>query len=242
MDLKFRKSLVANVSELQIRTTSVPIGIVVGMRAEARLLPAGVAVACSGGRPRRAADLARTLVEEGAAGLVSFGIAGGLAPELEPGTLVVGTAVDLGGPVLAADAAWCGRLAALLPAARCGRVYGAEAAAMTPAAKQALYRQSAALAVDLESAAVAEVCAAAGKPFAILRAVADPAGRAIPSLALAGLAADGGTRPWAVAGGLLLRPRQLPALLRLAGDSRLALGALRAAVRGLGPSLGFQAG
>ena len=96
----------------------------------------------------------------------------------------------------------------------------------TPAAKALLFASFGALAVDMESGAVAEACVRAGKPFAVLRAIADPAGRGIPALAMRGLGPEGETRPLAVAAGLLRRPGDLPALIRLGRDSQAALAAL----------------
>jgi len=68
--------------------------IVTGIAAEARLARRLTdRVACSGGDPDRAAEQAAALVAQGAELLVSFGIAGGLAPELVPGTLVLATEI-----------------------------------------------------------------------------------------------------------------------------------------------------
>jgi hopanoid-associated phosphorylase len=215
------------------------IGIVVGMQSEAALLPSGAMIACSGGRPAKAEECAQYLLKAGAEGLISFGVAGGLDPALAPGDLVIGTSVDLGGASLKADEAWAKRLAGVLPKARAGIVCGAQDAALTAAAKASLQAESGGLTIDLESAAVAEACAAAGKPFAVLRAVADPADRAIPEFALKGLTEDGRTHALPVILGLLGRPWQLPALLGLARDNRAALHSLGAAARLLDASLGF---
>ncbi len=215
------------------------IAVVVGMHSEARLL-SGSRVVCSGGIPARARELADQLLADGAEGLVSFGIAGGLAPGLSTGRLVVGSAVALGAELIPADPDWCRRLAQALPQAMSGVVAGAGEVAATPQAKQSLHRRAGALAVDLESGPVAEACRQAGKRFAVLRAVADPPGRAIPALAMAGLGPDGRTRPWAVAAGLLRRPQELPALIRLGSETNVALRALSAAAECLGPALGFN--
>ena len=215
------------------------IGILVGMQSEAALLSPGSMVACSGGRPAKAEELAGYLLKAGAEGLVSFGVAGGLDPGLAPGALVIGTEVDLGGASLKADEAWAKRLHNALPKSRLGVVCGAQDAVLTAAAKSTLHAESGGLVIDLESAAVAEACAAAGKPFAVIRAVADPAERAIPEFALKGLDEAGRTRALPVILGLLGRPFALPALLGLARDNRAALKSLGAATRLLDASLGF---
>jgi hopanoid-associated phosphorylase len=216
------------------------IAIVVGMLSEADLVPAGLAVACSGGRPAKARALADRLLAEGTAGLVSFGIAGGLSPALHPGDLVIASGVATAGQVIAADADWCRRLAQALPDAYTGLVQGESDIAATPRRKADLFAATGALAVDLESAAVAGACQRAGRPFAVIRAIADPAGRSLPSLALDALDEDGRALPMKVAAGLLRRPWELPGLIGVAGDSRAAFSALRAAVGRLGPPFGFQ--
>jgi len=215
------------------------IGIVVGMKSEAALLAPGAMIACTGGRPAKAEQLARYLLDAGAEALVSFGVAGGIDPGLAPGDLVIGAEVDLGGASLKADPEWAKRLHNALPKSRVGIVCGGQDAVLTRAAKAALHAESGGLTIDLESGAVAEACAAAGKPFAVIRAVADPAERAIPEFALKGLAEDGRTRALPVILGLLGRPHQLPALLGLARDNRAALASLGAAARLLGAPLGF---
>lgn len=215
------------------------IGVVVGMHAEAALLTPGSMVACSGGRPGKALELADYLLKAGAEALVSFGVAGGIDPALAPGDLVIGTAVDLGGASLKADEAWTRRLSNALPKARAGIVCGAQEAALTASAKASLRAESGGLVIDLESAAVAEACAAKNIPFAVIRAVADPADRAIPAFALKGLAEDGRTQALPVILGLLGRPWELPALLGLARDNRAALKSLGAAARLLDATLGF---
>ncbi len=99
-----------------------------------------------------------------------------------------------------------------------GLIVGADAIAATPDRKRQLFTQTGALAVDLESAAVAEACAAAGKPFAVIRAVADPVHRRLPDLTLDALDEEGRSLPMKVAAGLLRRPFDLPGLIRVGLD------------------------
>ncbi len=223
--------------------------VVLGMATEAACLAGlGLPIACSGARPWLARERAERLVAEGATGLVSFGIAGALRPGLEPGTLLLPQAVvgpapqsDAEAPVFPVDAAWHARVAAMagacgLPVASIGRVAGSDLAVTTVAAKAALARATGAAAVDMESHVAAAVARKHGLPLLVLRAIADPAGRAIPPPALVGLGPDGETRPLAVALRLLAAPWTLAALLRLAADSRAGLAALGQAVLRLGPT------
>ncbi|KAA0679198.1 phosphorylase [Roseomonas genomospecies 6] len=204
--------------------------ILTGMALEARLARrTGRPVACATGHAA-AAEAARRLLEGGAGGIVSFGVAGGLAPDLKPGSLIVATAViDEEGTVYGACRRWHRHLRHALPQARPAVVAGALVPAASRDDKARLRACTGAVAVDLESLAVARVCRAWGRPFAVLRAVADPEWRALPAAALAGLDGDGRMSPGAVLARLAADPRQVVALGRLAWDLGCALAALRKA-------------
>ncbi|MFC5356242.1 hypothetical protein [Azospirillum himalayense] len=204
--------------------------ILTGMALEARLARrSGLPVACAAG-DAAARVAAHRLLEGGACGIVSFGIAGGLAPDLRPGSLVLaGAVVDEDGTVHEACRPWHDRLRHALPQAHPGVVVGVRMPAATFGDKARLRALTGAAAVDLESLAVARACQAWGRPFAVLRAVADPAWRALPSAALAGLDGAGRVAPGAVLARLAADPRQLAALGRLAWDLGRALAALRKA-------------
>lgn len=212
---------------------------VVGLRREARLLPAGIRSLCTGGDPRRAAAMLREGAWPGARGVLSFGIAGGLDPTLAPGDLVVATAVRAAqGAAYEADAAWAVALLRTCPGARSGVLAGADAVVADADAKRRLRDATGAVAVDLESEAAAAFAAERGLPFAALRAVADTAAEAVPPAALAGLTAEGRANPSGVLRALLRRPGDLPALLTLARRSRTALRALARAVASVGGEWG----
>jgi len=208
-------------------------GVVTGTRLEARCLPQGTRVACSGADAGRARRAAESLVEAGATGLVSFGLAAGLARTLRPGDLLLADTVVLpDGRRLATDPAWRARLAEHLQsggvAYRSGAVAGTDRVLSTASAKRALFERSAALAADMESHAVAEVAAEAGTPFVVVRTISDGATQALPGLATNFLAADGRVQPTLMVG-ILARPFELATLLRLALSTRRALGTLRRA-------------
>ena len=67
--------------------------VVVGMAFEARIAAGlGVPVICGGDGHNLVTSLARAMAA-GCGGLISFGVAGGLAPDLKPGTCVIGSAI-----------------------------------------------------------------------------------------------------------------------------------------------------
>jgi adenosylhomocysteine nucleosidase len=222
---------------------SATVAALAGFRGEARCLRGpGVAIACSGGSAERARSEAQRLLGQGAAALVSFGLAGGLAPGLRAGELLLPEMVrSAGGASWPVDPVWRervhARLAALEPKA--GAVVGSERVVATASDKRDLLEASGAEAVDMESHAVAAVATEAGIPFLVLRALADPADQVVPQVAREALRPDGRIRIRATLGGLLRQPGDLMALLRLARQSGLALAALERGVRRAGPRLGF---
>ncbi len=224
-------------------------GFVTGLAVEARVLRRNLApsdpendllVACAGADSGRAERAAQALLEAGAGALVSYGIAGGLDPALRAGGVVLAEAVCLpGGEALPTDTAWRQRLLGLAsghPLAG-GTLAGSDRALASLAEKRRLFDSSGAVAVDMESHAVAEVARAAGVPFLVLRAVADSADRPLPRAVRGSIAASGQARPAVVLARLAARPWELPALLDLRRDSALALKALAGLTRVLAPAL-----
>ena len=205
------------------------VGVLVGLAAEARLAaPLGCRVAVGGGTAGGAEDAVRRLLAEGVTGLVSFGLAGGLDPALPAGTLLVPRTLLLDGHgAMQADAALC----AWLGGATQGSILAGTAVVAGVEAKRALHVRTGAVAVDLESGAVARAAARHGIGFAVLRAVCDPAERDLPPAALAALDRTGAIGGLRVLGSVLRAPAQVPALLRLARDADAARRALRERVR-----------
>ena len=185
-------------------------------------LPGGAEVLAvrSGQGGARARAAAAWLVERGATILAVMGVAGGLHPALRPGDLV-----------LAGENRWeslpLRREANAWLQVQCGNLADVGQPVLTPAGKAALFRESGALAVDLESAAVGRLAREAGLPFFALRAVCDPAGREVPAELWACLTEAGRVRPAVLIRAVLNRPRLIRDLLRLRRDFAAALGALR---------------
>jgi adenosylhomocysteine nucleosidase len=174
----------------------------------------------------------------GAAGIISFGIAGGLAPDLAAGDWVVGTGVRTNDSWFPADQAWARRLLAALPAAIHADIAGVDAPVADTAAKQDLHRCSGAAAVDMESHLAARIAAAYRIPFAACRVVVDPADVTLPPAALVGLRQDGTADLPAILRSLRAQPRQLPALVRTTRDAGIACSALRRGRQAMGTALG----
>lgn len=205
---------------------------VVGFAAEARIArrsgwPVGIGGATSAG----AAAVARDLARAGATGLISFGLAGGLDPGPRAGTLVVANAV-----VAADQTVWPTdpALSARFGGQTGHLCLGLDRAVAPAAEKRRLFQETGAALVDMESAAVAAVAAEQGLPFAVVRAICDPADQDLPPAALVSLDPRGHIAVWALTRSLIRQPGQIGALLVLARQAGAARRALAACVAGLG--------
>jgi hopanoid-associated phosphorylase len=213
--------------------------VVVGMAFEARIAAGlGVPVICGGDGRHLETALARAMAA-GCGGLVSFGVAGGLAPHLKPGSCVIGSAVLDDGARRPTDARWAQRLMRTLPGTVHGPILGVREPIAHAGDKAALHRETGALTVDMESHVVARAAAQHGVPCAAIRVVVDPVGRTIPRSALAGTRPDGTIDPLAVMRSLLRHPRDFLNLFRMSLDARAARATLVQGSALLGPGLGL---
>jgi adenosylhomocysteine nucleosidase len=223
------------------------LGVVAALEAEARTL--GVAVrrhdglaslgggallAVSGMGAAKAAPAARRLVDAGASALMSFGLAGGLDPTLEPGTVVLpGEVISRNGARFPTSAEWCRQLglavAEMTPVAS-GTLLSSLQPIDTAEAKAAAFRETGAVAVDMESVSVAEVAAAHNLPFMAVRVIVDGAADVLPQAVLA--ASRGGhLSVLRLVCGLAAAPRDIVGVIRLARRYRTATRSLSAVVR-----------
>lgn len=217
------------------------VGIITGMIVEAAHVHAAAEslpqaarplVAAVGGSPCRARRAALDFADRGVDALISFGVAGGLEPGLRPGDIVFAdTVCRPDGLVISLASGWREAAVHEIGAAvrvRSGSIVCCDAAITTVRAKAALHDRTGALAVDMESHGVAAAAAERGLPVLAVRAVADPAERAVPGSALAGLGPDGRRRPIAVLCALVRNPSEIAGLMRIARDSGKALESLKA--------------
>ena len=213
-----------------------------GLAAEARIAgpSEGVKAIAAGGDASRLASLIEGLVADGARGIISFGIAGGLRADLKSGTCVVGTSVICDGRILfGRSLPGQSALPFACPTQNSARSPDVRTVVADPAAKKFLFDETGAIAADMESHVVARIANDRQMPFAVLRVIADPAHLRLPSAAIRGLKPDGTPDIIAVLKSLGSEPRQLPDLIRVAIAARRAMVDLFRCHRLLGPGLGF---
>jgi nucleoside phosphorylase len=143
-------------------------------------------IAVSGIGPHNAMRAAERLLACGVARMANWGVAGALDATLAAGDVLIADRIRYTSedPGFVTDADANDRLAAALSAAlrvRRGALWSASQPVATPSEKHALAKRSGAIAVDMEAAPVAAVALRAKLPFIAVKAICDPARRAVPA-------------------------------------------------------------
>lgn len=196
---------------------------------ELALLGGGSLLAVSGIGSAAAEAAARALVEAGVSALVTFGMAGGLDPALKPGSVVLPRElISPAGRRYAACQSWRERVAASISpqAVTEGSLLTSAYAIDTPAEKAAAFHRTGAAAVDMESAAVAEVAAQHNLPFIAARVIVDTAADRLPRAVVAASRA-GRVQFGRLLAGMVMAPGEIAGLVRLAHRYRIAMRSLR---------------
>ena len=203
----------------------------------------------SGVGPGRAYRAAGRLIALGVERILSMGVSGGLEPALRAGTLVVGTVVREHVPGQVPETVWQGSpeeaesIVRLLEKARLsatpGRLVTVPAPALTLDAKRFLRTDHDALAVDMESSAVARAAAEAGLPYLAVRAICDDAEREVPAEVVRAVSESGQTGLGKVLAMILKKPSLLPRLMAMGREYNKALKSLGKAFDALA-SVGFS--
>ena len=202
------------------------------LRPDVRLVKTGVG-------PQRAGEAARRALAQGASLVVTTGCCGGLVPGASQGMMVVPSKLlrlERGQvqPAPDPDPHW-GELARQV-ADRLGHHCSArplitvEQALSMPADKQRCHQLSDAVAVDMETAAIAREAERAGVPHLVLRVVLDAVDEVLPETTVSD--AQGRVRPLRVARAML-RPRSFVSLAAMALRLRSIAEALAALVEQL---------
>jgi adenosylhomocysteine nucleosidase len=148
--------------------------------------------------------------------VISAGVCGALSPDLRAGDLVLPESVI--GPAaerLNVTPTPYGRATGLASGARRGTLTTSRDVVATPEAKAALYSQTGAVAVDMESALILAHAARAGCPTLVVRAVSDVASESLPPELIGLVTEDGKLRTSRALALAVTRPRVLPRAMAL---------------------------
>lgn len=156
--------------------------------------------------------------------VIVAGLAGGLDPMLRVGDIVLDTKNPQGLPSLgfAPENPW-----------RVGLIHTSTCAVCSAAEKSAMFKETGALAVDMEQSRVADALLGSEVRLIGLRAISDPAHMAVDPAVLRFIDDTGRVRPLSVISTLATRPGLIPHLRELNSNSKLALRRLGDAVKSL---------
>jgi len=149
--------------------------------------------------------------------LISAGFSGALCHELSVGDLVLGTEF-----IAESGQRWPATqpCPAAIPC-RCGALLTVNRFVTRTEEKRALAQRHGALAADMESACIAELCQQYGVPFCCLRVISDDA-RTPLSHHLDNIVVNGQVSTWALLKAVARSPRVMRDLWRLGKNTRLA--------------------
>jgi adenosylhomocysteine nucleosidase len=185
-----------------------------------------ILVACAGMGPANASVAAELLIAKGASQLISWGCAAALEPSLRAGDLTLADRLlDTANEEITVNTEWLGHTKALLAGAftdrgkqvalHIGLLTESTAVVTSTKAKQQLHSFTNALALDMESNAIAKVAQLHGLPFLAIRAIADPAGIGLPEAVVYATNSEGEVAIGKLLRYLALHPAQLPGLIKL---------------------------
>ncbi len=217
-------------------------GVVTGLATEAGCFPTHI-TRLHGVGLAAARTNSQILVRQQHDLLISAGLAGGLDPDLTCGCLIIGTSI-LSGEKDDHARIECDPEIAQTLISRMTQIPGEEIAIRQgvilstpgiitrPEDKSRLYRQTGAVAVDMESYAVGTIAREAGKPVAVLRVITDTADQIVPPSAQAALSSSSSTGHSGIQivpllETLIRQPGEITDLIRLAKQTRKALKTLR---------------
>jgi len=196
----------------------------------------GELLAICGIGAQAAARGAEDLVQAGATGLASFGLAGALDPGLRAGRLLLPAKIlSDQGARLGTSEDWRERLrTAADPLDPCDGVALLTCSRLleTVAQKTAAWRSTGAAAVDMESHAVGRVAARHSIPFVAVRVIIDTASDALPR-SMGAASRAGRLEPALLLRELARHPEDIADLVRLAARYRVARRTLLAAAAAL---------
>ncbi|MFZ2727494.1 MAG: phosphorylase [Methylococcaceae bacterium] len=173
----------------------------------------------SGAGDNNARSAANLLLSSGATQLISWGCAAALNPKLKSGDLVLATAIiSLDNPSIRINNAWHNSVNHLLAdklTVHHGELLSSKVLINTCSEKQHLFENTKAIALDMESYAIAEVARNNNIPFLAIRVIADTATMALPKAVSYSLNSDGEVQLLKLLSYLLRHPNEISKLIKL---------------------------
>ena len=216
-----------------------PVIVATGFTREVRTIEGpGVVAIAGGGVAERLEAALHQAASNGASGIISYGLTGGLADGLKIGDWVVGNRIA-GAIDHDCHPGWRDALASRLPGARIGAFFADGRMIDTIAEKRALGVDHAALAVDMESHVAARVALAHGLPFAIVRIISDEVDHLLPHAITVSMRPDGGFDRTRMRASLASDPAQMRDVINTMAQFAAGFRGLRSGAKLMGERLAF---
>ena len=170
-----------------------------------------------GMRGTRLREILPRYAHQRVAGVIVAGVAGALAPELAIGDLVIDT-----------NSTDAERVAEFMNAmssqrrVRIGAIHTAKELVGSARAKKQLYKETNAIAVDMENAYTRQLAERRKVPWLGIRAISDTAFENISSKVIHFVDGSGTVRPWDLTLSLARKPMLIPQLIRLGRNTQSA--------------------
>lgn len=198
----------------------------------------------SGAGAQNASKAAELAISKGATQLISWGCAGALSHELKMGDLVLADSLlSIDGTQTPVNAAWHEHTKTILGstvAVYRGALLNSQDVISTAQEKQAIYEKTGALAIDMESHAIAQVAQHYALPFLAIRAIADPSTMDLP-VAISGALNDEGEIDMSkIVFSLARNPKEIPHLIQIGQYFQIAKQKLSTVASQLPQIIAFQ--
>ena len=200
----------------------------------------------SGAGPENAAKAAQLLIEKGAERLISWGCAAALRTYLHPGDLIIPetlhpedheqfSQLTIGSP-------WMQQVLVHLSPLKpyTGSLAESSTVVATASAKKILHKQTRAIALDMESIAVAKTAKKNNKDILVIRCIADPVNQDLPQAVCYALSPQGDIVLIKLLWFLLTHPKELPGLIKLGLNFKAAKNKLKLVAKHLDIIVSFE--
>lgn len=202
-----------------------------------------VLLTCSGAGPENAEKASQRLIDKGAKRLISWGCAAALSTGLKPGDLVLPSTLLTEEKIsLSIGSPWFDRvsehLSTLSPVI--GTLIESASVVANSTDKKIIYAQSNAIALDMESLAVAKIAAHHHLPVLVIRCIADPVSMDLPLAVSYALNKQGDVVLGKLLYFLLTHPNELPRLIKLGLHFKAAKDTLKSVAKHLNDIASFD--
>ena len=219
------------------------IGIIAALPAEAKCLQAekinlkspfeiekNIFLCISGIGYKSSLDATKKLIKLNIDALISWGIAGATCNLVNTGDLILAKAVKRHEKIYCTSDEWCKKIIYYFQGSSHKilneDIVSTDEICVTPTEKKRLFKKTKALAIDMESAAMAEVAMKNSLDFIVIRAIADNAILNIPEIVIKNIDNYGRIKIIKFISSCILKPSQINQILLLAKSYRKALKSL----------------